>query len=61
MVNPELVSTREVAAALGVNTRQVARLVSRGELTPSVKAPGTRGAFLFDRAEIEKLQEAHGA
>ena len=48
-----LMTTREVAAAFGVTTREVARRVERGVLEPAVKLPGIRGAFLFDSASIE--------
>jgi len=56
MSNPdELITTRDVAAVLGVSTREVARRVERGDLEPAAKLPGIRGAYLFHRAPIEAL------
>lgn len=53
-----LVSTREVAKALGVNPRQVSRLVESGYLAPKMVAPGgPHGAFMFDPADVEALAE----
>jgi len=58
MFNSDLVTTRDVAAAFGVSTREVARRVERGALDPAVKLPGLRGAFLFDREVIEQAKES---
>jgi len=30
-------------------------MVADGKLTPSFKAPGIRGAYLFDREQIERI------
>ncbi len=43
-----LLTTTQVAALLGVSVRTVHRMVAAGHLDPAVKAPGTRGAYLFD-------------
>lgn len=48
-------TTREVADAFGVTTREIARRVERSALEPAVKLPGLRGAFLFNRADIAAL------
>lgn len=53
MSDLRLLNTREVADALGVSTREVARRVERGVLEPAVKLPGVRGAFLFDPAAVQ--------
>lgn len=52
MFDSEFVTTRDVAAAHGVSTREVARRVERGELEPVTKLPGIRGAYLFDRSVL---------
>lgn len=49
----DLITTADVAARLRCTTRTVARLVYRGELHPAAKAPGSRGAFLFDPETID--------
>ena len=33
----------------------ISRWVSLNRLTPVAKAPGKRGAFFFDRADVERL------
>lgn len=35
----------------------VARLVKEGALTPALKLPGKTGAYLFHRADIERLRD----
>jgi excisionase family DNA binding protein len=46
--------TAEAAQLLGVSQSTVLRMVARGTLTPSHKAPGKRGAFAFNRTEVER-------
>lgn len=58
MSNVDLLTTRDVAEALGVSTREVARRVETGALEPAVKLPGLRGAFLFDRDVIQAAKES---
>lgn len=53
-----LIATREVANRLGVTVATVSRMVKRGDLPAVQKLPGRTGAYLFDRAEIEKLADA---
>lgn len=52
MSNVDLLTTRDVADAYGVSTREIARRVETGALEPAVKLPGLRGAFLFDRSAL---------
>jgi excisionase family DNA binding protein len=56
-----LVTTAEVAAALGVHVRTVHRMVARGELTPAFKAPGLRGPLLFDKEAVDALSREDAA
>ena len=53
----QLLTSKDVAARLGITVRQVSRLVERGKLTFAAQAPGPRGAFLFDPADIDALTE----
>lgn len=54
-----LIGTAEVARMLGKSHRTVHRLVQAGTLKPALVAPGGRkGAYLFNRAEVEKLAGA---
>jgi len=54
MPSPELISTSDVAERLGVDVRTVHRMVADGRLTPLVKAPGMRGAYMFDPAVLDR-------
>ena len=45
----------EVAAAFGRDTRTISRWTREGRLTPTTKLPGKTGAYIYDRAEIERL------
>lgn len=57
----QLMPTAEVAAALRISTRQVARLVESGAIEPIVRAPGVRGAFLFDAADVKAFVESRAS
>lgn len=46
-------TTAEAATKLEVTPSAISYMVKRGELTPAMKLPGRRGAFLFDPASIE--------
>ena len=56
--NTSAMSTAEAAHALGVNVATVHRMVQRGDITPALKMPGLRGAFLFNRDDVENLVAA---
>ena len=51
----DLIPTAEVARILGVRVSTVSRRVARGDLDYAMKLPGETGAYLFDRAAIERL------
>ncbi len=55
MTTPDLLSAAEVARIYGCHVRTVHRLVAKGELPPAIKAPGSRGAYLFRRADVLAL------
>ena len=50
-------TTTEVAALLGKQTRTVQRQADAGLLPTIGKLPGRTGAYLFDRDAIEALTE----
>jgi hypothetical protein len=58
MSHIELLTTRDVAAALGVSTREIARRVETGALEPVIKMPGIRGGFLFDPSIVTEPEDA---
>ena len=51
----------EVADALQVHRKTVLRYVAARRLTPTQKLPGTTGAFLFRRQDVEALRSRLGA
>lgn len=57
----DLIPAAEVAAILRVHVRTVHRMVADGRLVPVVQAPGRKGAYLFDRAAVERLRDTLGA
>lgn len=52
-----LMTTAEVATALGRDRSVILKRVRAGELTPVHKLDGLRGAYLFDRASITAIAE----
>lgn len=57
MSNQAPLSTREVAQLLQTSVPTVTRRARAGDLAEVVtaKAPGSRGAYLFDREAVEAL------
>jgi len=54
-------TTRDVAARLGVSVPTVTRLARDGELHAEAKAPGARGAYLFDPDAVDALKAERDA
>lgn len=56
MPKDDLVSTREALEILGyTDPSTISRYVGYGKLSPVYKLPGKTGAFLFNRADVERL------
>lgn len=49
------IASSEAARILGLSRSQVNRLAATGRIPFVVKAPGVRGAYIFDRTDIEAL------
>lgn len=56
MVN--LITTREAASRLGVERREVLRMVDRGEIKIATKIAGHTGAYLFDAGDVAAAAKA---
>lgn len=54
-IQNNLIGVAEASQITGLDKRTLHRKVERGELTPVSKLPGLRGAYIFNRSEIEKL------
>lgn len=58
----EYLSTPQAALELHVSTRTVHRMVAAGLLAPALTAPGgPHGAYLFTRAEVQRVKEGVAA
>ena len=58
----DLIGTAEAASVLGVSHRTVHRLTRDGKLVRALTAPGGfAGAFLFHRADVERLAAQRSA
>ena len=51
----DLIGSAEATRILKIDKGTLSRWVAAGKLTPAHKLPGTYGAFLFYRADIETL------
>ena len=51
-----LITTADAAKVLGVHVSTVSRMVASERLRPAVKVPGKRGAYLFNREDVEALR-----
>ena len=54
--SPDLLTTAQVANLLGKSVRTVNRMAEAGNLPPAIKVPGKTGAYLFHRADAERLR-----
>ena len=59
--NIPTIPAADAARILGVSVHTVGRYARRGVLVPVMKAPGLRGAYLFDRRDVERLARARAA
>lgn len=50
-----LLTTAQVAKALGKSVRTIHRMADSGQLRAVAKLPGETGAYLFHRADVEAL------
>ena len=50
-----LLSTAEAAERVGVSVRTLNRMADDGRITPAAKAPGLRGGYLYEPAEVERV------
>jgi len=54
-MHPEQMTTSQVVEEFQVSRRTVLRRIAEGDLTPLMKLPGATGAYLFDRAEADRV------
>jgi hypothetical protein len=56
------IPTRDALDILGyTNPSTITRYVQSGKLTPSRKLPGKNGAYLFWRADVQRLADQQAA
>ena len=54
----DLIGSAEAAAIFGVTIKTITRYVARGTLVPAFKLAGIRGAYIFNRADVEAAKGA---
>ena len=57
----ELMTTQQVARALGISVQWTNKLARAGRLPVALKVPGYKGAYLFRRDVIEAEQRRRSA
>lgn len=58
----DLITTSEACELLGFTSRStLSRYVAVGRIAPAMKMPGTTGAFLFNRGDVERLRDERTA
>jgi predicted site-specific integrase-resolvase len=55
MPSTDLLATVQVCERIGIDRSTLSRYVQLGRITPAHQLPGTRGAMLFDPADVDKL------
>lgn len=55
IIGEALIGATEAAEVLGVSKDTLIRMAARGEIRPVHKLPGPNGAYLFERADVERL------
>lgn len=58
MPKTETVPTAEAAQIVGKSVKTFLRWKEAGRIEPVAKLPGLRGAYLFDRSDVEALTPA---
>ena len=57
----EPLTSAQVCDELGIDRSTLSRWVVAGRIEPATKLPGLRGAYLFERAEVERVKVAAAA
>ena len=55
MPTGDLITTADAATRKGCHVRTIHRAVDAGLISPAMKLPGVRGAYLFDSADVDAL------
>ncbi|WP_156532974.1 helix-turn-helix domain-containing protein [Cellulosimicrobium sp. I38E] len=55
------VTSATACSWLGIDRSTLTRWVQAGHITPAFKYPGSNGAYLFERAEVERIQRERTA
>lgn len=52
----DLLTTKDAARELRVHVNTISKRVAAGTLSPAAKLNGIRGAYLFERSEIDRAK-----
>lgn len=53
----DLIGSAEAASLLGISVSHFHRKVLSGHICPVRKLPGSKGAYVFERKEIDRIAE----
>ena len=54
---PDLIGSAEACRILHIHAATLTRWVKAGKITPAHKLPTSNGAYLFNRADIQRLAD----
>ena len=54
---PDWITASDAADDLGIERSTLALWAREGKITPLMKLPGIRGAYVFARADVERLAQ----
>lgn len=60
-VLPDWMTASDAADDLGIERSTLALWAREGKITPLMKLPGIRGAYVFARADVERLAQERAA
>lgn len=58
---PDIIGADEASAILGIDRSTLTRWIAAEKILPIRKLPGDKGAWLFSRAEIQRLADLKAA
>lgn len=61
MPSPPLIGTAEAAHLLGVSRSTITRWADTGYLPNAARLDGRTGAYMFERADVERLAQERAA
>jgi hypothetical protein len=61
MATDDLLTSTQAGALIGKSGKTILRLMEAGRIAAVTQLPGTKGAYLFRRGDVERLAQARRA